>query len=441
MSLELDEELADTGTRFRVFPQPRFLTAFAVPETIAVSVRPADIQDGPADDRMYVVDAVNKQPYTQFTLPPYEGPANPAVEKGEDGHFDHLDPDSREFACAAMYATVRRVLDIWEGYVGHPVAWHFESAFARLELIPMVSWGNAQSGYGFLEFGYPEAPTGGLDLAQPYCLNFDVLAHELGHGIVFSLVGFPSAQGDPATDYFAMHEAGGDLVAIIAALHFDSVVDVLLEGTRGNLFTVNELERVGELSASHEIRAAFNSLRMSDVGTEAHDRSRPLTGGVFDVLVEVFQKNLVAAGLITPELAVRSTQGPGPGRDQDLDAVQDDFDAAYTGNEAAFATALLQARDTVGRILARAWDGLNPNFLTFHQLVRRLMWADRELNNNGAGDHQETIRECFAWREINPLPGSLLLRPHTVRACALPTRTAPPAAPRARSARTRSKHA
>ena len=418
MSLALDARLAATGTRFRIFPQPRFLSAFAEPETITVSTTPDGIEPGPADGRMYVVDAVNKLPYTTFLGPPYQGERNPPVEPGPGGHFDHLDPDSREFACAAMYATVRRVLDIWEDYFGHHVEWHFETAFARLELIPLVVWDNAQSGFGFLEFGYGRKPTGAIDLTRPYCENFDVLAHELGHGIIFSQVGIPSAPGDEAVDYGGLHESAGDLVAIIASLHFDSVVDHLLESTHGNLFTVNELERVGELSDSREIRAAFNSFRMSDVGEEPHDRSLPLTGGLFDVMVEVFQKRLVATGLIPQALADRSTQGPGPGRDQDLDAVQADFDAAYTGNEAAFATALLEARDYLGRLLARAWEGLNPNFLTYHTVLRRLMWADRQLNG-GVGEHQDTIRECFAWREINLVPGSVLLRPHTVRECRL----------------------
>ena len=100
-----------------------------------------------------------------------------------------------------------------------------------------------------------------------------MLAHELGHSIIFAEVGRAGEPADDAIDYGGMHESAGDLVAIVASLHFDSVVDHLLEQTRGNLFTVNELDRVGELSESREIRMAFNSLRMSDVGDEA---ARPL---------------------------------------------------------------------------------------------------------------------------------------------------------------------
>ena len=152
-----------------------------------------------------------------------------------------------------------------------------------------------------------------------------------------------------------MHESAGDLVAIVAVLHSHSVVDHLLQHTQGNLFTVNELNRIGELSDSREIRVAFNYARMSDVRDEPHDRSLPLTGGIFDVMLEVYQKNLVQRGLITQDLvtqdlADRSTQGIG--RDQDLDAIQADFARAYKGHEPGFKEALLEARDYPGQLLA-----------------------------------------------------------------------------------------
>lgn len=414
MSVKLDAQAARTGTRFRLFPQPRFLTAFRNPEVVHINIPPESIQAGPADDRMFVVDAISKDPYDESSGPPFLGPRNPAVLAGADGHFDHLDPDSREFSCATMYATVRRTLDIWEDYFGHSIPWHFETRFERLEMIPLIDWDNAQSGFGFLEFGFGRTPNG-IDRTRPYCQNFDVLAHELGHSIVFSQVGVPSSPFDDAIDYGGMHESAGDLVAIVASLHFNSVVDHLLEHTRGNLFTANELERVGELDESREIRSAFNSLRMSDVGNEPHDRSEPLTGGFFDVMVEIFQKRLVARGLISQSLATRSTQGPGGS--PDTVGIQAEFDALYAGHEEDFKEELLKARDELGVLLAQTWQGLNPNFLTYHDIVRRLLQADR-LGETG-GRHQQTIRECFAWRGITVTRGSRLAQSHSLVSCGL----------------------
>jgi hypothetical protein len=97
MSRELDMRLTETGTRFRLFPQPRFLRKaddsgplFPEPDTVAVSVPPGQIEPGPADDRMFVVDAIGKLPYNRFVRPPYRGPAHDKVQPGPDGHFTHL---------------------------------------------------------------------------------------------------------------------------------------------------------------------------------------------------------------------------------------------------------------------------------------------------------------------------------------------------------------
>jgi hypothetical protein len=421
MSLQLDARLAGTGTRFLLFPQPRFLRrddgsgpVFPEPEVVAVSVPPDAIEPGPADERMFVVDAVGKLPYNRLVQPPYRGTANEPVRPGPDGHFTHLEPGTRPFSVATMYATVRRVLDIWEDYFGHRIDWHFESRFARMELIPLVEWDNAQSGYGFLEFGFGRKPNGTIDHALPYCENFDVLAHELGHSIVFTEVGVPSSPTDPAIDYGGFHESGGDLTAIVALLHFDSFVDHLLAETRGNLLTVNGLDRVGELSDSREIRVAFNAKRMSDVGDEPHDRSLPLTGAVFDTMVEVFQAELVQQQLISQQL--RDASNNLPGGSVDLDRIEREFAAAYTGHEQAFKTALLGARDYLGRLLAVTWGDLSADFLTYHDVLRALVRADREITG---GVNQPIIRDCFAWREIAPVPDSLLLRPHTLQDCGL----------------------
>ncbi|MEV0901727.1 hypothetical protein [Actinoplanes sp. NPDC049802] len=419
MSLELDRRLADVGTRFRIFPQPRFLQKadgsgplFPEPEPVVVSVEPSVMRPGPGDDRMFVIDAIGKLPYNNFFRPPFRGDARPPIQPNGDGHFDHLDPASREFSAATMYATVRRVLDIWEDYFGHTIHWHFESDFDRLELIPLIEWNNAQSGYGFLEFGFGRSPNGTIDHTRPFCENFDVLAHELGHSIIFAEVGVPASPFDEGIDYGGMHESAGDLVAIVASLHFHSLVDHLLEATKGNLLTINGLDRVGELSDSREIRVAFNGMRMSDIGDEPHDRSLPLTGAIFDTMVEVFQHDLVAKKLINDDLRIRSTNLPGTA--QDLDEIQAEFTAAYTGNEGAFKDSLLRARDYLGRLLAVTWGSISPDFLTYHGMLRAILEADREITG---GENAQIIRECFAWREIAPVPTSMLLRPHTLTSC------------------------
>jgi hypothetical protein len=399
MSLKLDADLKGRGTKFRLFPQPRFLKPFQEPETVWVSPRAGSVGPGPGDDRMYVVDAVGKeQPYEFPYLPPYDGPARPPVEPNQFGHFDHLEVGTREFEAAHMYGTLRRVLDIWEGYSGKRIDWHFEDRYDRLELIPFVDWDNAQSGYGFIETGYEETDEKAI---RPFSLNFDVLAHELGHSIIFSQVGFP-AEGTDTDEFFAFHEFAGDMLALVSVLHFDSVVDHLLRCCNGSLYTVNELNRIGELSQTDEIRVANNLMKMSDFRdgwTNVHHLAQPLTGAVFDILVDVFQQTLLEKGLISPELW--SLAESVPEEPVDLDVIEEMFGDAYRGRHEDFKAALLDARDLIGTLLARTWGQISPSGLTFADVGDAFLAVDRDLTG---GKYQSTILENFAWREIGAVP-------------------------------------
>lgn len=405
MSMQLDAALVSTGTRFRLFAQSRFLQSFSVPETVIVSPPPRSIKVGPEDERMFVVDALNKIPYGErhALSPQHTGPRLPAVSPGPDGHFDHIDPDSREFMSTSMYATVRRTLDIWQDYHGGKIEWYFGDTFPKLLLIPAVEWDNAQSGFGFLEFGFGRKLGAGgtevIDHDNPHCENFDVLAHELGHNILFALIGFPDDETKKTAEFGGFHESGGDLTAIVAVLHFNSVVDHVLINSKGNLFTVNQLSRLGELPDGREIRRAFNDYKMSDVNKEPHNLSQPLTGAIFDIFVDAFQMELVRRGLITQQLADRSEFGKAP--ESELPAINASFAAAYAGHEKEFKTALLTARDYLGRLLARTWASLSRNSLTYVKVLSGLLDADQELTG---GAHARSIRECFAWREIQPVP-------------------------------------
>ncbi len=402
-----DVALRGRGTRFRLFPQLPALEAFREPETVWISRRPGTIAPGPEDDRMYVIDAIGKpSPYEYPYLPPYVGSAGPPAVPGVQGHFDHLDVTSPAFRAAHMYGTVRRVLDIWEGYLDRRIEWHFRGVFDRLELVPYVEWENAQAGFGFIETGYGRDERGERHL---HCLNFDVLAHELGHILVYSEVGTP-ARGRETAEYFGFHESAGDLVALVCALHFDKVVDHVLRRAAGNLYNLTELSRIGELSETKQIRVADNPLRMSDVADvstpvellcqpERHQLAQPLTGAIFDILVDIYQQNLVEAGLISAELDRLSGRVTGvPVDDPTIDVL---FAAAYEGRHDGFKAALVDARDYVGTGLACAWRRLSPNHLRYIDVGNALVSVDRDLTG---GKYRETILESFVWREIGSIP-------------------------------------
>jgi hypothetical protein len=388
------------GTRFLVYPQPKRLRGFDRPEVIHLRAAPGSIQAGPQDHLAYVVDAVDKVAYAELKgqrggKPPYTGPRYPPAEPSASNHFDHLRAGTRAFRSATAFATVRLVLEIWEGYFGRQLRWYFRRMHPRLEIIPLLDADNAYSGPGYLELG-------GASRSSPYCENFDVVAHEVGHLIVRGVIGNPAP--NRKTLAFRGHdEAAADLVAIVASLSFESVLDHLLEHTRGNLFSSNEISRLGELGKTTQIRKAFNYLKMSTVKRDRdpdpavykYRLSRPFTGGAFDVLVEIYEQGLVDRKAIPSELADRSYMVRG----REREAVQKEFARHFGSKRKRFKDALVQARDYFGRLLARTWDKTSLRSLSYPRVAANMIAADVELSGGRYGD---VIRECFEWREILP---------------------------------------
>lgn len=404
MSFSLNRFFAPTGTRFRLFAQSPVLADFREPETVYVSSPAGSLGPGPSDGRMYTVTASGKKPYGETDLPPFRGPMAPPIGPDRLGHFDHLAPDEPGFAAAHMFGTVRRVLDVWEVYLGGPLHWHFALTHPRLEMIPHVAWDNAHFGWGFMECGEGEDDQG---VKRPFALNFDVLAHETGHGIVFSLVGMPTPE-TLTTAYRGFHESASDCVAMLSALHFESFIDHVLKATRGDLYVTNELNRIGELSPTRQIRSASNALTMADVisldtppdrvtGKEAHRLGQPLTGAIFDIVVDLYLDRLVSFGLVEAAHADALRRAS---REATLAAVDEQplYDA-FAREPEGFRAALADARDMVGLRLAQAFHRLQAAGLCYENVARTFLDVDRDLTGTM---NQALVRECFAWRGIVP---------------------------------------
>ena len=388
MSL-LDSEVA-LGTRFWIFPQAPHVPGYQRPDLVWLSTSPDRLLPGPADDKMYVVEPIpDKQPYEFPFLPPYSGAAHPPVEPGSDGHFDHLDWFSPEFLAAHAFACVRRVLDIWESYLGRQIMWHFSPHYDRLEIVSRVHWRNAQSGYGFLELGLEPAPDG---REHPFALNFDVIAHEVGHAILFSLFGTTGVI--ERGDFAPFHEASADLVSLVSFLHFQTGIERLLRRTEGNLLTFNELNRIAELDSERQFRLASNSRRMSEVTGEVHDRSRPFTGAIFDTLVELFHLGLVEDGLADQALLDLDIRQFDP---RLLDRITQETRNAFTRRSLLFSTSLENARDAVGTVLARTWAELEPSTLTFGGVAEAMVEHASASRWPAAAS---ILEDNFIWREI-----------------------------------------
>ena len=407
------------GTRFRLFPQMPGLDGFSRPETVRVSPPPGSIGAGPFDGAMRVVDALDKPaPYEFPYMPPYRGPVFPPARPGADGHFDHIPLNSRQFLSAHMYGSVRFVLDIWEGYLGKTVDWYDPRDGFIVELVPEVDWDNAHAGIGFIETGGRVNRAGEY---HPFALNFDVLAHEFGHTLLFSEMGIP--RFDSLTPQFlGFHESMSDMVALVSSLHFESMLDDLIDETGGNLYVLNWLNRIGELSHNEQIRVACNDAHMDDLaslrltpegewidptgqGRKAHQLAQPLTGAVFDNLVEIYQDGLARRGLIPPELDPRGWDRDGV--EASLARFQGAHEGALAGHRGAFIDALIEARDITGIALAVTWQRLSPAHMSYAGFAETFLDVMAEL---GQGTNLRAFEENFLERGI-PLRAAQPLEP------------------------------
>jgi hypothetical protein len=387
--LFLDTRHIRTGTRFRVYPQPKFLPGFARPVTVNVDSTPGTIGIGPADERMYVVDARNKRPYSKTgRVPPYAGTRLRPAEPNRQGHFDEIRPDDETFKSATVYGTIRCVLDIWEAYLGRRIAWHFGDTYRRLEIIPRVRDWTAFSMYGYVEFGAGD-PSGLV------CENFDSVAHEVGHLILKGVIGNPSVR---PVEFRAHEEAGADLVAVVSSLHFKEVIDRLLKRTQGRLFAASIVSRIGE---SVVARNLYNDFTMGDVpwdpDPDAYKYSLclPFEGAVFDLLVELYERRLVAHGAIERRVADRSSHTRG----RAVRGLKRAFARGFARHEDAFRLALAEARDYLGLLLARTWQMTPATNLSFSNVVATMLTADYQLG----GRHGPLIRDTFKRRLILPM--------------------------------------
>jgi hypothetical protein len=378
------------GTRFLLYPQAPYVSGYDKPEPVWISTPPDKLQPGPANRRFYVRDALlDKEPYEFPYLPPFVGEVYPPAEAGPDGHFDYLAPGSRQFIAAHAFASAQRVLDIVESYLGREVVWYFAETYERLEIIPWVEWHNAQSGYGFLELGVDR---GGDGQPAPFALNFDVVAHEVGHAVLFSLFGAPQ-YGIGAGDFGAFHESNSDLISLLSFMHFDTGLDRLLRHSEGNLLVLNELNRIAELTGDRQIRLAGNSRRLSEVSGEIHDRSRPFTGAVFDTIVDGFHLRLAERGLTDEGLLDIDIHDVDEARLQRISRFTAE---AFRARPYLFKTALIEARDEVGLALAQAWPRLDPDRVSFAEAAASVCDCGAEASRPLSARFEENFR----WREI-----------------------------------------
>lgn len=394
------------GTLFRIFPQTPTGESSIPAEIVELSTPAELIGPGPSDDRMYVINPVDKSleyglheddrgnPYSY--LPPWDGPIHEPAVPDECGNFLHYDDmDDPRFRATHTYASIRFTLDVWEGYFERRIEWYFKDYYPKAEVVVLPQFENAHIGRGFIEIGTDVNKEDGS--LSPFTLNFDVIAHEVGHGILFSIVGEPAYDKETG-EFLGFQESSGDIVSMIAAMHFDSVIDEILESTSGNLYMTNHLNRFAEISEMGQIRMACNNTKLSDFSSgwrDAHRLGQPLTGALFDILVDIFHEELVRLGAMSTSLEELSDMLEGT--TEYSDHLQDDFTDAYAKEPRLFREALVFARDVLATLLVDTWSQLSPDYLHYTDIHDAMRQADA---TNFNGSYRDIIDVNFRWRDI-----------------------------------------
>ena len=209
-----------------------------------------------------------------------------------------VDPATQAEAFDAVhtFAIVRMTLTMYErGMAGATLPWQWNSGgnakpltvFPRAGVTQNAFYSRNEKALKFFFFNTGTPPT------QVFtCRSLDIVAHETGHAILDALKpGWLLASNPPQTG--GLHESFGDLTAIFLALNQLDQCEALIAQTKADLHAKNFLSDLAEqfglaLGRPNGLRNADNNLKLSEVGTEVHAISQVFTGGMFDVLADLF---------------------------------------------------------------------------------------------------------------------------------------------------------
>jgi hypothetical protein len=214
-------------------------------------------------------------------------------------------PGTAEFDSAHVFAVVRQTLTMYQrvrGGAALPWAWNTGgntdpiTAFPRAGVTPNAFYSRSLKALKFFYF----TPSGAT---QPIYTgrSLDIVAHETGHAVLDGLKpGWLSGTGPAQTG--GLHESFGDLTSLFLACSQLDQVEAALAATKANLHVGNFLAALAEqfgaaLGFPQGLRNADNDLKLSQVSNEVHAISQVFTGGIYDVLADIFsfEKNRQAA--------------------------------------------------------------------------------------------------------------------------------------------------
>jgi len=227
-------------------------------------------------------------------------PGIDAVEPNAFGDFVTM-PDTPQFDAVHTFAVVRQTLTMYQRSLSSsgaamPLPWQWNSSIdtAPLQVFPYGLPNVMNAFYSrtqhCLKFG-DFVPSGQAERVFT-CRSFDIVAHETGHAVLDGLKPYwLLADSPPQTG--GLHESFGDLTAIFLALSQLDQCEAVVAQTKARLHDKTFLADIAEqfglaLGSTTGLRNADNDLTLSQAGTQVHAISQVFTGGVYDILADLF---------------------------------------------------------------------------------------------------------------------------------------------------------
>ncbi len=275
-----------------------------------------------------------------------------------------------------------RTYTTWRHFFGAEFCW--QSGASELMVYPRAlnDW-NAYYDREALRFCYKPDESTGQTLYS--CESSDIVAHECGHAVLDAHQ--PEYWDSLYPETVALHEAFGDISALLVTLVDPSIRAAVLAENKGDLSKSNLVTRLAEqfargLHASgkadsvvskHALRDLANTFRYrqsedlpakapaTSLSAESHSYSRVFSGAFYDLLVAIFERMRDADPGVTPDIA------------------------------------LSRACSTVGHLLAQAIIMAPQGDVQFKTIAAAIFNADAQ---NFGGKHYSILRRVFVGRRI-----------------------------------------
>jgi hypothetical protein len=274
----------------------------------------------------------------------------------------------RAFNQVSVFATVFETIKMFEkaDTLGREIRWAFDGP--QLLVIPRAGqMENAfyQRDTHSLQFFYFPGPKNEIVYTS---LARDIVAHETGHAILDGIA--PHLWNAITPQSLALHEAIGDLSALLLSIESNELRKAVLEKTQGSIKESTHFsalaEEFGMARGSGALRSLFDeNLTLRQVErSDPHDLCRVLTAALYSVLVKMHEDR----------------------KHKEMDRTRA---SEYSVSGRALALAAAQFR----RMTLRALDYLPPGEISFADYGRAIIAADQASHPDDSQEREWIVDE------------------------------------------------